>query len=238
MGFLHSSSRVRIVSNDLRRILPEMSNLCLKGHPLVRILNFFKIDAMLIGEWVEDVHAFHCLFPALFVPVDQVDPLVQALRYCATLKFLPQSGHKDKGVLFAPIRQKDIVHRYLFLSKAVFVVVLVYEHLREGVYLGNQLPDISGTADGVIPRPAVTVEDPISAVESAALKGKCTDAVRSDTYEIVEDDGRGGIMSAVVVFIEEFLIIVLCVFFKEVADTFRIAVTAHVLAEISKLALV
>lgn len=101
---------MRIISNDLRRILPEVSYLCLKGHPLVRILNFFKIDAMLIGEWVEDVHAFHCLLAALFVAVDQVDPLVQGFRYCAALKFLPQPGHKHKGVLFAPIRQKDIIH--------------------------------------------------------------------------------------------------------------------------------
>lgn len=70
MCFLHSSGGVRIVSNNLRRILPEVSNLGLKGHPLVCVLNFLKIDAMLISQWVEDVHALHCLLSPLFVAVD------------------------------------------------------------------------------------------------------------------------------------------------------------------------
>lgn len=45
-------------------------------------------------------------------------------------------------------------------------------------------------------------------------------------------------MRPVVVFIEKLLIIILCVLFKEVAHTFCIAVAAHVLGEVSKLALV
>lgn len=90
MRLLHSSGRMWIISNDLRGVLPEMSNLRLKGHPLISILDFFKIDAMLISQWVEDVHALHCLFSTLLVAVDQVYPLVQALRHYATLKFLSQ----------------------------------------------------------------------------------------------------------------------------------------------------
>lgn len=65
---------------------------------------------MLIGEWIEDVHAFHSLLAALFISVNQIDPLVQFLRYCATLKFLSQPRDENKGVLFAPIRQKYIIY--------------------------------------------------------------------------------------------------------------------------------
>lgn len=78
-----------IIPNDLRRVLPKMSDLCLEGHPFIRILDFFKIYTMLISQRVEDVHALHCLFSTLLVAIYQVDPLVQRLRDNATLKFFP-----------------------------------------------------------------------------------------------------------------------------------------------------
>ena len=40
-----------------------------------------------------------------------------------------------------------------------------------------------------MPGTAIVVEDAVCAVKVAALKSECTDAVRSDSNEIVEDYG-------------------------------------------------
>ena len=122
-----------------------------------------------------------------------------------------------------PLGEDDVVHCLFLLRDSVEVVVDVDEHLGEGVYLGDELAEVSGGGSGVVPGPLVAVEDSICAVESAALEGHGSDAVGSDANEEVEDDGRGGVMRAEVVFVEELLFVVAAVLLYEVFDPLVVA---------------
>lgn len=70
---------MRIIADDLCGVLAEMCDLCFKGLQLILICDFVEINAVLIGEGIEDIHVLDCIFASLLVAVDQVDPLVNVL---------------------------------------------------------------------------------------------------------------------------------------------------------------
>lgn len=119
------------------------------------------------------------------------------------------------------------------MSKAIAVIILIDEHLRQRINLRDELSDISGAACCIFPRSAVTVEDAIRAVELPALEGKSTNAIRSDSNQKVEDNGRGGVMCTEVVLVEQFLLIVVGVFLEELFDSLLITVAAYIFGEVS-----
>lgn len=84
-----------------------------------------------------------------------------------------------------------------------------------------------------MPGTAIVVEDAVCAVKVAALKSECTDAVRSDSNEIVEDYGGRRVMCSEVVFTEELFLILLLVFLFETLHPLCVAVTAHVPTKIA-----
>lgn len=65
-----------VVSDDLRRVLPEVSNLRLERNPLSLFCDLIKIDAVLVGERIEDIHMLNRVLASLFVAVDEIDPVV------------------------------------------------------------------------------------------------------------------------------------------------------------------
>jgi len=76
---------MRVVSDDLSRILSEVGNLSLKWLFFLPFLNFIQIDWILVCQRVENIHVLNGVFPPLFVSVDQVDPVMDSLRYILTL---------------------------------------------------------------------------------------------------------------------------------------------------------
>lgn len=69
-----------IVADDLRRILSEVCDLGLEGLQFCLVCDFFKVDAVLVGERVEDVDIFDCVLASLLVAVDEVDPVTDVFR--------------------------------------------------------------------------------------------------------------------------------------------------------------
>jgi len=59
-----------VVANDLWWILAKVSNLCLKWHSFIGILNGVEIDRVLISERKENVHVFNSSLSSLFVSED------------------------------------------------------------------------------------------------------------------------------------------------------------------------
>ena len=49
------------------------------------------------------------------------------------------------------MREDHVVDHHLLLGLAVVIVILVYVHLRQGVYFGNELAQVSWTRRGVDP---------------------------------------------------------------------------------------
>jgi len=61
---------MRAVTDDLRRILSKVRDLCFEGEAFVGVFDFIEVDAIFVGERIEDVHVLDCLLAALFIPVD------------------------------------------------------------------------------------------------------------------------------------------------------------------------
>ena len=81
VGLYCSSFGVGVVADDLGGVLSEVGDLGLEGLSFFWVLYFGDVDAVLIGEWVEDIHVFDCIFASLLVSVDEVDPMVDVLRH-------------------------------------------------------------------------------------------------------------------------------------------------------------
>ena len=84
-----------------------------------------------------------------------------------------------------------------------------------------------------MPGTAIIVEDAICAVEMAALKGECADAVRSDADEVVEDNSRRGVMCPEVILAEELFLVLLLVFLLETLYSLSIAMAAHIASKVT-----
>jgi hypothetical protein len=132
--------------------------------------DLLEIDAVLVGEWVEDVHLFNCVLAALFVAVDQVDPMVDVLRNVPVLQLFPEFSHEVEGIVVGPPGEDSVVHFHLVLCQSVEVVVLVDEHLGQRIDLGDEFPDVGRAGSCVFPRSAIAMEDAVCAVESSALE--------------------------------------------------------------------
>ena len=76
---------VRVVSDDLCRVLPKVGNLSLKGLLFLPFLNLIQVDTIFVCEWVENVHIFNGILSSLFVAVNQINPVVDVLRHIPTL---------------------------------------------------------------------------------------------------------------------------------------------------------
>ena len=120
---------MRVVSDDLRWILSEVRYLCLKGYPFLWVFNPIEVDAVLVGEGVEDVHVLYGLFTPLLVAVDQIDPVVDVFRHVSILQFLPEPGDEEEWVAVCPLGQDDIIDMHFLLGESILVVVLIDEHL-------------------------------------------------------------------------------------------------------------
>ena len=140
-----------VAADDLRGVLSEMGDLRLEGHFLLGVADFLEVNAVLVGEGVEDIEVLNGFLAPLLVPINQVDPMVQVLRDVLALQFFPEPGDEEEGVLVAPLGEEDIVHCYLLLGEPVAVVIFVDEHLGEGVYFGDELADVSGARSRIVP---------------------------------------------------------------------------------------
>lgn len=189
-----------------------MGDLRLEGHSFSGVGDFVEVDAVLVGEGVEDVHVLDCVSSPLLVPVDEVDPVVDVVRNVATLQPLPESGHEAVGVAAGPGRQFHVVDAQLVLRSAVVVVIKVGEHLRQGVDFGDEFAEVGGGSGGVEPGTVEGVKDAVRAVELPALEGQCACTVGTDADEKVEDDGGGGVVRSEVILAEQFLLVVALVF--------------------------
>lgn len=79
MSFDGSADRVRVVADDLGRVLSEVSYLRFKGNAFGVLRDLIEIYAVFISEWVEDIHVLNCILASLFVAVNEINPVVDGL---------------------------------------------------------------------------------------------------------------------------------------------------------------
>lgn len=65
-----------VISDDLRRVLAEVSNLRFKRYSFSFLSDLIKVDTVLIGKWIKDIHMLNCILSSLFIAVYEIDPVV------------------------------------------------------------------------------------------------------------------------------------------------------------------
>lgn len=123
-----SALRVRAVPDDLRGILTKVGDLCFEGFLLIWLSDEVEVEAIFIGEGVEDIHTLDGIFASLLVAIDQINPARDVLSHVGRLHFLSDFRHENVRVLLAPLRENHVVDHHLLLGLAVVIVILVYVH--------------------------------------------------------------------------------------------------------------
>ena len=224
---------MRVAADDLGRVLAEMCDLGFERVELILVINFFKIDAVFIGKWEKDVSAGDSVFSALFVAVNEVNPVVDMGGNVVALELCAELSDEAVRVGAGPGRQQDVVDRYFVLGEPVVVVVDVKIEFREGIELWDEFSEVSGRSGGVEPGAQVAVEQPVSHVEAAALQRHCPQAERAQPHQEVKDYGRRRVVAAEVVLAEKLPFIVVLVFLQEVPNALSVPLQAHVLRQIT-----
>jgi len=70
---------VGVVADDLGWVLPEVSYLGLEGFLLPPLIDFVEVNAVFVGERIEDVHILNGVFPPLLVAINKVNPMVDII---------------------------------------------------------------------------------------------------------------------------------------------------------------
>lgn len=70
---------------DLFGTLSEFVDLALDTHFFDWVFDLFDVDHALVGERVEEVEGFDGFLPSLLVAKDQINPLMQVVRYVLRL---------------------------------------------------------------------------------------------------------------------------------------------------------
>ena len=181
---------------DLFGTLPELVDLALDAHLFYGVLDLLDIDHALVGEGVEEVVGLDGLLPALLVPEDQVDPLVQVVRHVLGLQGFSVDLQVGVRVAVGPLRDLHVRHLLLVLPHAqVQVLVVLQEGGVREVELGNELFERSGVFHHVVPVVLDALEQSIRLVEPSALQLQHVLGLLPD--QIADDVARRGVMAAV-----------------------------------------
>ena len=229
---------MRVIADDLCWVLAKVSDLSLKRLFLIPFFNFVEVDWIFIGERIKYIYIFNGIFAPLFVAVDEINPVIDVFWYISTLKFSPQFGNKPIRIFIGPGWQNDVIDNNFLLGSSVFVVILVDKHFGKGVDFGNQLSEISGGRNGIVPRAKVTVEDPVCYIESTTLKSKCAYAVGSDSDEEIENDGWRTVVRSKMILIKKLFLIFTVVFFHEISNSVFVTLHSHIFSQISEMFIV
>ena len=235
MSFRIQSLRMRVIADYLCWVLTEVSDLSLKRLFLIPFFNFVEVNWIFIGERIKDVDIFNCIFASLFVAVDEINPVIDVFWYISTLKFSPQFGNKPIRIFIGPGWQNDVIDNNFLLGSSVFVVILVDKHFGKGVDFGNQLSEISGGRNGIVPRAKVTVEDPVCYIESTTLKSKCAYAVGSDSDEEIENDGWRTVVRSKMILIKKLFLIFIVILLHKISDSVFVTLHTHIFSQIPKM---
>jgi hypothetical protein len=73
-------SGVRVVAYNLSWVLAEMGNLGFKRLQVSWVCHLIQINAVFVGQRIEDVHTLNGVLPSLLVAIDNVDPLMEIRR--------------------------------------------------------------------------------------------------------------------------------------------------------------
>lgn len=160
-----------MVGDDLAGGLAEMGDLAFETETLGLLWDGIEIEAVLVGEMIEDVHFCDGLLAPLFIPIDQIHPARHTLRDILGLHRLPQHRHKIVRILFTPLRQHHIINPLLILRHPKIIIIHIDEQLREHIEVRNKLPHITRRSCRVMPRILIVGEDAIRHIEFTALEG-------------------------------------------------------------------
>lgn len=75
-----------VVTNNLGRILSEMSNLSFEAFSFIRLFDFIQIDTIFVGKGIENIHTFDCILASLLETVNQIYPAIQMLTDISTFQ--------------------------------------------------------------------------------------------------------------------------------------------------------
>ena len=99
----------------LFRTLPKLINLTFNTHFFNGILDCFDIDHPLICKRMEQIESFYGLLTPLFIPENQIDPVMQILRNIFRLQCLSHYFKENIRIAIRPLW-------YLYISDFLFIL--------------------------------------------------------------------------------------------------------------------
>ena len=111
-----------------------------------------------------------------------------------TLQCFSQIFTQNIRIILCPFRYFNITYPLLKLSQPKIVPININHHFWQHKNLRNKLSYISWRICRICPWSNITRKHTVSAIEFSALQSDSADWERSQSYQIIEDDRRWGVM--------------------------------------------